>query len=151
MKVKIAYVTTQEASDVFPLISALKELIRQKGEVAEVAVRSGEDLKDAAQREQFVQNARGCHLVIFNLHGGRKSLPYFDELIQMLQNSGASIFAQSASNEPETDLMRLSTVDGEVYRSLSQYLDYGGRENFYNLLLYLANHLAGADYVFPSP
>ncbi|HOV52858.1 MAG TPA: cobaltochelatase subunit CobN, partial [Methanothrix sp.] len=47
--------------------------------------------------------------------------------------------------------MRLSTVDGEVYRSLSQYLDYGGRENFYNLLLYLANHLAGADYAFSKP
>jgi len=151
MKVKIAYVTTQEASDVFPLTSALKELIRQKGEVAEVAVRSGEDLKDAAQMEQFVQFARGCHLVIFNLHGGKKSLPSFDELIQRLQNSGASIFAQSASNEPEVDLMRLSTVDGEVYRRVSQYLDYGGRENFYNLLLYLANHLAGADYAFSKP
>ena len=52
-KVKIAYVTTQEASDVFPLISALKELIRQHGEVAEVAVRSGEDLKDVDQWEEF--------------------------------------------------------------------------------------------------
>ncbi|NMC09836.1 MAG: cobaltochelatase subunit CobN [Methanothrix sp.] len=151
MKVKIAYVTTQEASDVFPLISALKELIRQKGEVAEVAVRSGEDLKDAVLREQFERFARGCHLVIFNLHGGKKSLPSFDELIQGLQNSGASIFAQSASNEPEIELTRLSTVDGEVYRKVSQYLDYGGRENFYNLLLYLANQFIGADYAFSEP
>jgi len=151
MKVKIAYVTTQEASDVFPLISALKELIRQKGEVAEVAVRSGEDLKDAVQREQFEQFARGCHLVIFNLHGGKKSLPCFDELIQRLQKSSTSIFAQSASNEQEIELMRLSTVDEDVYRKVSQYLDYGGRENFYNLFLYLANHLAGSDYVFSEP
>ncbi|HOT07404.1 MAG TPA: cobaltochelatase subunit CobN [Methanotrichaceae archaeon] len=150
-KVKIAYVTTQEASDVFPLISALRELIRQKGEIAEVAVRSGEDLKDAAQRERFVLSARCCHLVIFNLHGGKKSLPCFDELIKRLKESRASIHAQSASNEPEIDLVKLSTVDGEVYKKVSQYLDFGGRENFYNLLLYLANQLVGADYEFCEP
>lgn len=129
----------------------MKELIRQKGEIAEVAVRSGEDLKDAAQREQFELFARSCHLVIFNLHGGKKSLPSFDELIQRLQDSSASIYAQSASNEPEIDLMKLSTVDDEVYRKVSQYLDYGGRENFYNLILYLANQLIGADYTFSEP
>ena len=72
-KVKIAYVTTQEASDVFPLISALKELIRQHGEVAEVAVRSGEDLKDVDQWEEFEHFARSCHIAIFNLHGGALS------------------------------------------------------------------------------
>ncbi len=73
-KIKIAYVTTQEASDVFPLISALKELIRHYGEIAEVAIRSGEDLKDADQRERFEHFARSCHIAIINLHGGKKSL-----------------------------------------------------------------------------
>ena len=150
-KVKIAYVTTQEASDVFPLISALKELIRQYGEIAEVAVRSGEDLKDADQWEEFEHFARSCHLAIFNLHGGKKSLSSFDELVQRLQDSSVSIYAQSASNEPEIELMKLSTVDNAVYRKVSQYLDYGGRENFYSLLLYLANYFIGSNYEFSEP
>ena len=150
-KVKIAYVTTQEASDVFPLISALKELIRQHGEVAEVAVRSGEDLKDVDQWEEFEHFARSCHIAIFNLHGGKKSLSSFDELVQSLQDSSVSIYAQSASNEPEIELMKLSTVDDAVYRKVSQYLDYGGRENFYSLLLYLANYFIGSNYEFSEP
>ena len=150
-KVKIAYVTTQEASDVFPLISALKELIRQHGEVAEVAVRSGEDLKDVDQWEEFEHFARSCHIAIFNLHGGKKSLSSFDELVQSLQDSSVSIYAQSASNEPEIELMKLSTVDNAVYRKVSQYLDYGGRENFYSLILYLANYFIGSNYEFSEP
>ncbi len=150
-KVKIAYVTTQEASDVFPLISALKELIRQHGEVAEVAVRSGEDLKDVDQWEEFEHFARSCHIAIFNLHGGKKSLSSFDELVQRLQDSSVSIYAQSASNEPEIELMKLSTVDNAVYRKVSQYLDYGGRENFYSLILYLANYFIGSNYEFSEP
>ena len=150
-KVKIAYVTTQEASDVFPLISALKELIRQHGEVAEVAVRSGEDLKDVDQWEEFEHFARSCHIAIFNLHGGKKSLSSFDELVQRLQDSSVSIYAQSASNEPEIELMKLSTVDDAIYRKVSQYLDYGGRKNFYSLILYLANYFIGSNYEFSEP
>ena len=150
-KVKIAYVTTQEASDVFPLISALKELIRQHGEVAEVAVRSGEDLKDVDQWEEFEHFARSCHIAIFNLHGGKKSLSSFDELVQRLQDSSVSIYAQSASNEPEIELMKLSTVDNAIYRKVSQYLDYGGRKNFYSLILYLANYFIGSNYEFSEP
>ncbi|NPV62315.1 MAG: cobaltochelatase subunit CobN [Methanotrichaceae archaeon] len=147
-KIKMAYITTQEASDIFPLVSALKELIRQKGEIAEVAVRSGEDLKDATQIEQLEKIACDCHLVLFNLHGGKKSLPCFDELIKRLQDRNAAIFAHSSSNEPEIELMKLSTVDKEVYQKISSYLDYGGKENFYNLILYLANRFTGSEYPF---
>jgi cobaltochelatase CobN len=150
-KIKIAYITTQEANDVFPFVSALNELILQKGELAEVTIRSGEDLMDQASQEAFERIAAGCQLVIFNLHGGKKSLPCFEELIQSLQGAEASILARSASNEPEIELMKLSTVDEEVYWKVSQYLDYGGRENFYNLILYLANLLSGANYAFSEP
>ncbi|MDD2835227.1 MAG: cobaltochelatase subunit CobN, partial [Methanothrix sp.] len=150
-KVKIAYITTQEASDVFPLISAFKELISREGEVAEIAVRSGGDLKDAACREEFERIAFDSDLVIFNLHGGKKSLPCFDELISKLQGGKAAIFAKAASNEPETELMKISTVDEEIYRKVSQYLDYGGKENFYRLIHYLAGLFAGDDHAFSEP
>jgi len=150
-KIKIAYITTQEASDVFPLISALKELTRQRGDLAEVAIRSGEDLMDAACLEEFEQKAFHSQVVIFNLHGGKKSLPCFDHMISRLREGNARIFAQSASNEPEIELIEQSTVDEEVYRKISQYLDFGGKENFFNLILFLANRFIGADYPFSDP
>ena len=150
-KVKIAYITTQEASDVFPLISALKELISQHGKIADVAIRSGEDLKDSARREELERIACDSHLVIFNLHGGKKSLPCFDELMGKLQGSKASISAHCASNEPEIELMKLSTVDEVVYKKVSRYLDYGGKENFFNLIIYLASRFVGADLAFAEP
>jgi len=150
-KIKIAYITTQEASDVFPFISALNELIRQKGKIADVTIRSGEDLMDRSCQEEFERIAAGCQLVVFNLHGGKKSLHCFDGLIQNLQGTKVPILARSASDEPDIELMKLSTVDEEVYRKASQYLDYGGKENFYNLILYLANHLSGEDYAFSEP
>jgi cobaltochelatase CobN len=150
-KVKIAYITTQEASDVFPLISAFKELISREGEVAEIAVRSGGDLKDAACREEFERIAFDSDLVIFNLHGGKKSLPCFDELISKLQGGKAAIFAKAASNEPEIELMKHSSVDDGIYRKISKYLDYGGKENFYRLIHYLAGLFAGDDHAFSEP
>ena len=116
-----------------------------------MAIRSGEDLKDAACREEFERIAFDSHLVIFNFHGGKKSLPCFDELISKLQESKASIFAKAASNEPEIELMKLSTVDEEIYRKVSQYLDYGGKENFYRLIHYLAGLFVGADYASSEP
>jgi len=61
------------------------------------------------------------------------------------------IFAKAASNEPEIELMKLSTVDEEIYRNISLYLDYGGKENFYRLIHYLAGVFAGDDHAFSKP
>ena len=150
-KIKIAYLTTQEASDVFPLISAFRELIKQNGNIAKVAIRSGEDLKDLGRLEEFERIAQGSHLVIFNLHGGKKSLPCFDDLIRRIKMTDAQVFAKAASNEPEIELIMQSTVEEEVYREISLYLNYGGKQNFYNLILYLANRFLGTDYAFSQP
>ncbi|MDD4094365.1 MAG: cobaltochelatase subunit CobN, partial [Methanothrix sp.] len=150
-KIKIAYLTTQEASDVFPLISAFRELIKQNGNIAKVAIRSGEDLKDLGRLEEFERIAQGSHLVIFNLHGGKKSLPCFDDLIRRIKMTDAQVFAKAASNEPEIELIMQSTVEEEVYREISLYLNYGGKQNFYNLILYLANRFLGTDHAFSQP
>jgi cobaltochelatase CobN len=150
-KIKIAYLTTQEASDVFPLISAFKELIKQHGNIAEVAIRSGEDLKDLGRLEDFERIAQGSHLVIFNLHGGKKSLPCFDDLISRIKERDVQVFAKAASNEPEIELIMQSTVEEDVYREISMYLNYGGKQNFYSLILYLANRFLGTDHAFTQP
>ena len=47
--------------------------------------------------------------------------------------------------------MKLSTVGDEVYRSITRYLNYGGKDNFKELIFYAANRFAGADYAVAEP
>ncbi|MHB8117967.1 MAG: cobaltochelatase subunit CobN [Methanothrix sp.] len=126
-------------------------MLGQEGEVAEICLRSGEDLIKADRLEEFVHFASRSHIAIFNLHGGKKSLPCFDDLISRLAETGVSIYAQSASNEPELELIRISTVGEDAYRRISQYLNYGGKKNFKNLILYAANQFVNAHYEVSEP
>jgi len=149
-KTRIAYVTTHP-TDVFPLISAYREIVDEVGDFAELQLRSKEDLMMANQFEEFVQFASSSHLVIFHLHGGKKSLSCFDDLVSKLEMAGVPIHAQATASEHDTELIKLSTVDNDVFRSISRYLNYGGKDNFKGLLIYVANRFGGADYVAAEP
>ena len=105
----------------------------------------------ANQFEEFVQFASSSHLVIFHLHGGKKSLSCFDDLVSKLEMAGVPIHAQATASEHDTELIKLSTVDNDVFRSISRYLNYGGKDNFKGLLIYVANRFGGADYVAAEP
>lgn len=149
-KIRIAYVTTHQA-DVFPFISAFREILDEVGEVAEVRLRSGEDLVEADQLEEFVRFASISHLIILHLHGGKKSLACFDDLVSELESAGVPIHAQATATEHDMELMKLSTVGDEEYRSITRYLNYGGKENFKRLIFYAANRFAGTDYAAAEP
>lgn len=149
-KVKIAYASTHP-TDLFPLILAFREIIDDVGDVAELQLRSGEDLMMAGQIEEFVRIASKSHLVILHLHGGKKSLACFDDLVSELEAAGVPIHAQATASEQDTELYKRSTVDKEDYRSITRYLNYGGKENFKGLLLYLAHRFGGFDCAVPEP
>jgi cobaltochelatase CobN len=150
-KVRIAYITTQQSKDVVPLVTAFREILDKEGEIAELQLRSGDDLSDLKQIEELTNFAISSHIIIFSLMGGKKSLPCFDELIKRLSEKGVPIFAQSGSAEHDLELREVSTVTEDVYETVSEYISYGGRENFRNLVLYLANRFAGAKYAFRDP
>jgi hypothetical protein len=82
-RIKIAYISTS-GSDVFPLISALKELKVERGDVAEVCLRSKEDLSDPDGLEEFIHRAEESDLVIVSLHGGKKILECFDQVVERI-------------------------------------------------------------------
>ena len=60
-KIKIAYISTT-GLDVFPLITALEELETEKGDVAEVILRSKDDLADPKTMDDFMSFAVGSDL-----------------------------------------------------------------------------------------
>ncbi|MDQ1283142.1 MAG: Cobaltochelatase, CobN subunit, partial [Euryarchaeota archaeon] len=149
-KTRIAYVTTHP-TDIFPLISAYREVVDEVGDFAQLQLRSKEDLMQANQFEEFVQFASSSHLIIFHLHGGKKSLSCFDDLMSKLETAGVPIHAQATASEHDMELIKLSTVDSDVFNSISRYLNYGGKDNFKGLLLYAANRFGGAGYVAAEP
>jgi len=150
-KIRITYITTQQSKDVVPLVTAFRGILDKEGDIAELQLRSGDDLSDPKLLEALMNFALDSHIVIFSLMGGKKSLSCFDELVKRLSEKGVPIFAQSGSAEHDLELRNISTVTDSVYETVSDYISYGGRENFRNLILYLANRFAGAEYEFQNP
>ena len=149
-KVKIAYVTTYE-SDIYPLVTALKELLGERENFAEVCLRSGADLMNADTLGEFARFASGAHVLMINLHGGKTSLMCFDDLVSRVKAAGVPVIAQSTPGEPDIELISASTISDMDYKKTSRYLNYGGKENFKGLLLFLASRFAGREYVVPVP
>ncbi|MCL0065104.1 cobaltochelatase subunit CobN [Dehalococcoidia bacterium] len=149
-KAKIAYFTTHQ-SDVVPLISAIKAITEEKGEIANVCLRTGEDFMQPSKLEEFTRFATKSHLLIIHLHGGKKSFPEFDRFMSSLEGKGIPIHAQAMPTEQDIELIKLSTVDKDDYQRISRYINYGGTENFKNLLLYAVNRFAGAEYEVGEP
>lgn len=149
-KARIAYLTTY-GTGVIPLVSAVRSITEEKGETIEVSLRTGEDLTEHSKLEEFIQFAREAHLVIMHFMGGKKSFSGFDKFMSSLEGRGIPIHAQGTATEHDIELMKLSTVDRDDYQKISQYINYGGTENFKNLLLYVANRFAGAEYELGEP
>ncbi len=148
-RIKIAYISTS-GSDVFPLISALKELKVERGDVAEVCLRSKEDLSDPDGLEEFIHRAEESDLVIVSLHGGKKILECFDQVVERIAQSKAKLFAYDTSQQ-DAELIGLSTVDHDAYSAILRYLSYGGKDNCKNLILYASNHFKGSSQEFDEP
>jgi len=146
---KVAYLTYD--SNVFPFISAVKSLIEEKGEFLEVCLRTGKDLEDPEQIEEFIRFVRSSNVVLMHLMGGKKNVPNFERIVSSLREKGVPLYAQATAAEHDIELMNLSTVGEEEYRKISKYMNYGGEENFENLLLYLAGKFAGLNYEFEKP
>ncbi len=149
-KARIAYFTTGGA-DVIPLVSAVRAITEEKGEIIEVCLRTREDFMQPGKLEEFIHFAQECHLVILHLMGGKKSFSDFDKFMSSLEGKGIPIYAQGSGGELDTELVRLSTVDKDDYQGISRYINYGGTENFKNLLLHIANRFAGANYELMGP
>ena len=148
-KIKIAYITTHEI-EVIPLLSAYKGLRRGNVQAMELYLRSGEDLKTEEELENLIKFSSQSHLIILNLHGGRKSLSRFDDIFPRLKDLGVPIHAQSSS-EMDLELMNLSSVEADEYTIISKHINYGGKENFTNLFLHLANQFVDAKHEITPP
>lgn len=144
-RLKVAYVTTY-VHDVEPLTAAIKSIRAEHGDIVDIQIRTGEDLLTESVLEDFMAFAEKAHIAIFHLMGDP---PNFDRMIRHLKTSRVHIFAGTVGERLE--LRQISTVSQEQYDVILSYANYGGSENFKNLILYLANQILGGSYHVKPP
>jgi cobaltochelatase CobN len=144
---RIAFVTTIP-TDAAPFISAVKSINEKNGEIVKTFLRTGGDFRDFGSMDEFVEFARTSHVVIVHLMG---DLPQYDQLLASLQSAGVPFLVASSIFERNEELIDLSTVDPEDYRTIVSYLNYGGKKNFENLVLHVINRFTGASFEVGAP
>ncbi|MBN1628384.1 MAG: cobaltochelatase subunit CobN [Thermoleophilia bacterium] len=147
---RMAYVTNV-TSDLLPLVTATRELHEQHGDAFEVHLWSTDDLMAAAEFERFCEIALQCDLVMLSLMGGKDSFPQTAALASKLAEAGIALHAQPTATEFDMDLLAASTVNERQYGQISHYINYAGRRNLRNMLLYAANEFGEGDFEVREP
>jgi len=88
------------------------------------------------------------HVTLVHLMG---ELPDLSLLASELKNAGVPLFVSTSFFGPNLKYRDLSTVEQEDYKEIFKYFNFGGKKNFENLLLYLANRFTGASYEVKAP
>lgn len=93
-----------------------------------------------------------AQVIILRLLGGRAYWPYGLEVLeQTVAQTGATLFVLPGDDRPDPDLLSHSTAPLAAVHRLWRYLTEGGRENWVNALLFLADECFGQSFSPSSP
>ncbi|NPV52711.1 MAG: cobaltochelatase subunit CobN [Firmicutes bacterium] len=146
---KLIYFTAID-NDLPSLSEATQILVqRYPGEIEVIAAVG--NMFDAKEKERLLAACGGAQVAVIHLHGGKKSCPCFDELIDYLNVHGVPVCVTGSASELTDDDRSYSTVAPETRREVARYIRYGGAENFAGLLLFLANHFGGKEFQVRPP
>jgi cobaltochelatase CobN len=146
---KAVFFTAVE-NDLIPLTTALKRIRSEKGQVIDVQARTRRDLDEGTQFVQFKELAKEADVAIFHLHGGEESCPGFAEFMEYLQGD-VKVHIQPSSAEDIPTVKKYTSVSQVIQQQATAYMQNGGIDNYYNLLLFLANELTGTDFPVKEP
>ncbi|MGD6809352.1 MAG: cobaltochelatase subunit CobN [Candidatus Bathyarchaeia archaeon] len=146
---KIAFMTTIP-NDALPFIGAVNT-VNAKSNIVSSCVQSvahARDFRDFGNIEDFIHFAQTSHIVLVHLMGSSGEV---DRLIAQMKTAGVPCFVSSASPARNRELAKLCTVEPQDYQIILKYLNFGGKNNMANLLLYLANRFTGTSYKVVAP
>lgn len=146
---KAVFFTAVE-NDLIPLTAAVKRIRSEKGQVIEVQARTRRDLDEGTQLVQFKELAKEADVAIFHLHGGEESCPGFAEIMEYLPGD-VKVHIQPSSAEEIPIVKEYTSVSPEIQQQATAYMQNGGTDNYYHLLLFLANELTGTDFTVKEP
>ncbi|MBM9616145.1 cobaltochelatase subunit CobN [Desulfobulbus rhabdoformis] len=142
-------------------IPSLSEGVRQaldQGQPLTIHARTQVQLFDQSRHQAFVKEALQADVVIISLHGGRGSFPAFDlleeQLVGISDQKRPLIHVQPTSGDEDSieAARQFSTEFGTPqWDEIKKYLQYGGAQNFYQLLTHLRHRLCGGQPVAHPP
>lgn len=147
VQLKVALATTIP-TDAIPAISAVELVNKKTPHAVEMCLRTGGDFRDFGTLDDFIQFSQKAHVVIVHLMG---DLPELDRLASALKTANIPLVIATSLFASNPKLTSLSTVEQEDYVKISSYVNFGGKKNFENLILFLANRFTGAYYDVNAP
>ncbi len=144
---KIACILLSDQIDL--ILSAAKTIYLKTGISIDIYPQTAENMANLSNRCEFLNFARKSHIVLMHLLDGANSFPGFDQVTSILSAKLVPLFASDNQSDPEVVLS--STVDKKDYQIISEYLKFGGTENYENLLCLLANHYADGNFEVNPP
>jgi cobaltochelatase CobN len=146
-KIKIALATTIH-TDAALAMAAAKALNGKIPGAIDLSVLTGGDFRKLDGFEEFLHFSQQAHIIIVHLMG---DLPGLARLAESAKNKGVPLIVVTSLFSGNREATALSTVQSEDLQKISNYLNYGGEKNFYNLLLYIANRFVGTSFEVAAP
>ncbi|PVX25661.1 MAG: cobalamin biosynthesis protein CobN [Candidatus Bathyarchaeum sp.] len=142
-RLKLAFLATM-ITDTVPLISAVESVNKRFGDVVNVRLQTGVTTQDFDKMDEFIKFAKTSHVAIVHLMG---TFPDYDQLVSVMKSASVPLLVVSPNKEQPS----VCTIDQKDKQKILKYLQYGGKPNFENLLLYLANRFTGSNYEVCPP
>jgi cobaltochelatase CobN len=131
-------------TDTVPLVSATDSVNQRFGDVVNVRLQSGISSNDFENMDEFIQFAKKSHVAIVHLMG---AFPHYDEFVSAMNDAHVPLVVVSSNKDQPS----VCTVEQKDKQRILKYLQFGGKPNFENLLLYLANRFTGSSYEVCPP
>lgn len=144
---KVAFIVLPHEVEIITL--AVKAVVNKTGIPMDVLLQTAEDLADQQKLVEFINFARRANVVIMHLMGGKKGFTGFDLIVSALREAHVPLFASDVQSDIEVS--SCSTLDRDDYQKIHQYINYGGLENYENLLIFLTNRFGSFHFEAKPP
>jgi cobaltochelatase CobN len=146
--VKIAFITTH-MNYFMPFTAAAQSVQTKFGLKVDGCIKTVKDLEEPNSLNSFIKYAHDSQIVIVHFLGSKENNPHLTSFLSTIRGFHVPLFIATVPFDKE--LSDYSNIDASDSEKIFQYLNYGGAENFENMLLFLANHFSFTDFPFDMP
>ncbi|RKX97630.1 MAG: cobalt chelatase, partial [Spirochaetes bacterium] len=125
-------------------LNCLVEAARDIDEIKLFAF-SMQQLKDEEERDRCIEKLRGSDLVFLYISNN----DIWQKIKTEIEDLTKKIHVICVSSD--SSLFKISNVNPEIVKTCYEYLKFGGKKNFKNMLLYIGKEISGLDFSFKPP
>jgi cobaltochelatase CobN len=141
---------THSDTDLLVLDKAVAQLPEEFPRVRALGI--GHLKKDADVDALLDEVLPGAEVIVVRLMGGRSAFAHgLDRIVEHVRQTDKWLLCLPGTDALDPELTALSTTGVPVAHESYAYLQFGGVENYTNLLRFLADHLLAGGFGFVSP